>query len=635
MSTSFDELKSYKELDDINVTMCSLEFSVDKNILFYEQFESYFDKYARNIYNTYPIIHRNFTNAPDFLNGFWKLFDRFVNDAVNDTARYLFDKTDYPNANPSTIYKLIAKTKSYQYICTLYSKIADHYLVICRNHSAEVLVREIKKNCRGRFIGGGYGIEGTIKGAALAGTLNAAYGAAYSAVNFVGNISSEMNRISSEKGLIQDKFVVDLFTNCMINIVQSMPKIIYKAVVGGSIPSAGTSEEIFERMLREKPDGAERLQMYKQIFSTNPYDYRFYAQFFIDYGNNYRGRGGYVSGVVKHFECYEDFKSILCSTYVKECNKINKLGKPNEQLLLEMNQVVKRLHLDEDDEIYESVYTMKIESLDNLSLGKAIDDYRTIAGVRYATLEEATNVRNNMVYASTLVQKADPKDLESVNACIAKISALNIPTKDIFITQIKELYEEEQRKVAARKEAEAKLAEYKEYFNTHCSDLPFDDFSKDSYNTIKSALDDITAKYGDIADKEFVDKCKKYMDMYEEKQSQPIAVAICIIFGAISLVLTKKVWFARLIWKVLFLPILLVMDLGFVASCIWAISELIKLLIKKLNGKNKSVNNKESNQIPQDFSNELQETKSQEIIEDKKNNNEDQTKQKSGRIDFR
>ncbi len=635
MSTSFDELKAYKEFEDINVTMCSLKFKVDKNILFYEQFESYFDKYSRNICKTYPIIHRNFSNAPDFLDGFWTIFDRLINDAVNDTAKYLFEKTDYPDANPSTINKFIAKTKSYQYICTLYIKIAEHYLQICRNHSAEVLVREIKKNCRGRFIGGGYGIEGAIKGAALAGTLNAAYGAAYSAFNFVGNISSEMNRISSERGLIQDQFVVDVFTSCMISIIQCMPRIIYKAVVGGNRPSAGPSKELFEKMLHEKPDGAERLQMYKQMFSTNPYDYAFYAQFFIDYGNNYGNKGGYVSGAAKYFGCYEDFKSILCSTYVKECNKINKIGKSSEQLLLEMTQVLKRLHLDEDDEIYESIYTMKIESLDNLSLGKAIDDYRTIAGVRYATLEEATNVRNNMVYASTLVQKADPKDIESVNACIAKISSLNIPTKDIFINQIKELYENEQKKAIERKEAEAKLAEYNEYFKTHCNNLPFEDFSKDSYTLIKSVLDNITAKYGDIADKELVEQCKKYMDMYEEKQSQPIVLTICIIFGAISLVLTKKVWFARLIWKVLFLPILLVMDLGFVASCIWAISELIKFFIKKMSRKNKSVNNKESNQIPQNFSNQLQETKTQERIENKGNNSENQTKQKSGRIDFR
>ena len=110
MSTSFDELKAYKEFEDINVTMCSLKFKVDKNILFYEQFESYFDKYSRNICKTYPIIHRNFSNAPDFLDGFWTIFDRLINDAVNDTAKYLFEKTDYPDANPSTINKFIAKT---------------------------------------------------------------------------------------------------------------------------------------------------------------------------------------------------------------------------------------------------------------------------------------------------------------------------------------------------------------------------------------------------------------------------------------------------------------------------------------------------------------------------------------------
>ncbi len=57
----------------------------------------------------------------------------------------------------------------------------------------EAEYRNLRKDMRGRWQGGGFGLGGAIKGAITAGAMNMATGMAHSAVNAVGNAGSQMN----------------------------------------------------------------------------------------------------------------------------------------------------------------------------------------------------------------------------------------------------------------------------------------------------------------------------------------------------------------------------------------------------------------------------------------------------------
>lgn len=61
--------------------------------------------------------------------------------------------------------------------------------------------REMRKECRGRVVGGGFGLGGAIKGMAMAGAINAGTGLLHGSFNMVGNIFTSMSASSSRSSL--------------------------------------------------------------------------------------------------------------------------------------------------------------------------------------------------------------------------------------------------------------------------------------------------------------------------------------------------------------------------------------------------------------------------------------------------
>jgi len=82
-----------------------------------------------------------------------------------------------------------------------FEKISDrfHKLVLEEKALDEYRVR--RREGRGKWVGGGFGLQGAIKGAAMAGAINIASGAAHMVVNGIGKIFSAIGQ-SIEKGNI-------------------------------------------------------------------------------------------------------------------------------------------------------------------------------------------------------------------------------------------------------------------------------------------------------------------------------------------------------------------------------------------------------------------------------------------------
>ncbi len=92
-----------------------------------------------------------------------------------------------------------------EYWIPLFDKIDYQYNVICLGKEGAEYYRQFRKENRGRFVGGGFGLEGALKGIATAGALNLATGVAHSAFNFVGNIKDELKRSHQLRNLFGDE----------------------------------------------------------------------------------------------------------------------------------------------------------------------------------------------------------------------------------------------------------------------------------------------------------------------------------------------------------------------------------------------------------------------------------------------
>lgn len=89
----------------------------------------------------------------------------------------------------------------FKYWIPIFEDVDYKYNVICSGTEAAEYYRKIRKATRGRLVGGGFGLDGAIKGIATAGAINMMTGAAHSAFNFVGNIKSEWKKLQSIKEL--------------------------------------------------------------------------------------------------------------------------------------------------------------------------------------------------------------------------------------------------------------------------------------------------------------------------------------------------------------------------------------------------------------------------------------------------
>ena len=86
--------------------------------------------------------------------------------------------------------------------------------------------REARKSYRGRFIGGGFGLNGAIKGIATASILNASSGLIHSGVNAIGNSFDSIKSASKKNKLFSSveflSLCLDCLSDCIIRIMNSL-----------------------------------------------------------------------------------------------------------------------------------------------------------------------------------------------------------------------------------------------------------------------------------------------------------------------------------------------------------------------------------------------------------------------------
>lgn len=98
----------------------------------------------------------------------------------------------------------------------LYQSIYADYANLEKSASREIAQRERQKENRGRVVGGGFGLKGAVKGMMTAGAINAATGAAYSAVNGVGNAVTNLGLSIEKNFVIKDSAMRTNIENAII-----------------------------------------------------------------------------------------------------------------------------------------------------------------------------------------------------------------------------------------------------------------------------------------------------------------------------------------------------------------------------------------------------------------------------------
>lgn len=149
--------------------------------------------------------------------------------------------------------------------------------------------RQIRKETRGRWQGGGFGVKGAIKGAAKAGVLNSVTGAGHSIGNAIGNACSDYSTGQKIKEVFKNPELANLLFDAIQEDIESLVDIVVDIVRdNGRRVKCYTTEEINKGIsiynnynLITSMD--EKKEALKQCFKSNPYENAYYKLYIKEF----------------------------------------------------------------------------------------------------------------------------------------------------------------------------------------------------------------------------------------------------------------------------------------------------------------------------------------------------------------
>ncbi len=264
--------------------------------------------------------------------------------------------------------------------------------------------RRMRKDSRGRWVGGGFGMSGAVKGAMGAGMMNAASGIGHSAVNALGNIGSSI-AAANEKSKVYSYYKTELSdcSKCTVLCVQyALMEAMHRE--GGfdfetvSDEDAAKSRAMVNN-LRSVPE-ADQLSYLLQALELDPYNAQVYRLIWFDHGDE--------SGELK--EMSDDFHTGLndyiqnyCADFAddndrKHCYNYNSSKNPQKAALeyeADIQEALMKLKAfcDSHTVAYTDIKYYK-KYCDILNV--ADTQKRTVEGTVYATTEEADAMRQDI-----------------------------------------------------------------------------------------------------------------------------------------------------------------------------------------------------------------------------------------------
>ena len=176
--------------------------------------------------------------------------------------------------------------------------IREQYREINSQYDSEVRYRQSQKESRGLVTGGGFGLSGALKGMLTASAINMATGVAYDILNSVDNNKSLKNANSLKDSILHDKSIKNAFDDCLIMLISDINYIVYNEITeGADYFDLDKVDELYDKIISNKVNDEERMELYKQLFQEYPLDYKFYKSFI----NDYKDEHGDVENVANFF----------------------------------------------------------------------------------------------------------------------------------------------------------------------------------------------------------------------------------------------------------------------------------------------------------------------------------------------
>ena len=282
--------------------------------------------------------------------------------------------------------------------------------------------RRARKDSRGRWVGGGLGMSGAIKGAMGAGALNAISGAGHGIVNMFGNAFDSM-AASSQKSKVYDYYKSEL-ADCTKYTVWCVTDAFMKAMTaegGYAFRDISKDEEAKASAMMNNLRAIaknEKLSFLLEILRLDPYNKDVYREIWFDYGDP---NGDLVRMSVDFRTGLKEYISRYCEDFAEEndkryCGIYNNSDNPIKAAIFcedDIKEALSKLKafcdlhtISYTDTKYYKKYCDILSLVDKAK--------RTVEDVTYDTIEEAEAVRCDIDAFYAAFRKCDITDRDEI-----------------------------------------------------------------------------------------------------------------------------------------------------------------------------------------------------------------------------
>ena len=174
-----------------------------------------------------------------------------------------------------------------------FNKICDIYMDITLNEEQKKVYREQRKNSRGKWVGGGFGVKGALKGAAQAGAMNIASGLGHSVFNTIGNIGSSIKSSNQKNKIFNSKSTLDDLSDAIYNTIFDMHYSYMRILISNlhldidflNQNDIDEANIIFSNIKNRDIDLDEKIKLLKRIIELNPYNQSVYEYIIANFGD--------------------------------------------------------------------------------------------------------------------------------------------------------------------------------------------------------------------------------------------------------------------------------------------------------------------------------------------------------------
>ncbi|AXU73217.1 TPA: hypothetical protein ACG3P4_002829 [Clostridioides difficile] len=303
-----------------------------------------------------------------------------------------------------------------------YGIINDQYMNIVLDERQKEEYRQLRKNSRARWQGGGFGIQGAIKGATQAGAMNVVTGVAHSAFNMISKIGTSIKVNKQKSKIFNDPSTLDVLSEVIYLAILDIKYSYIKFLENNAGLQFGYIHEeeeeeanvILSNIKGRNLDEEEKINLIKGLIDLNPYMESLYT-YIVD---NFGDENMEVSKMASYFGFnIEPYKLSLVE------NKLINLETNTEEETI----LAKQLILKEVNRLGINSKVNGIEELDR-KLNQFDIEARTVDNILFETREDANLARIEKEKIDLILSKINMKIEEEVIRLKNDILSLKLKT---------------------------------------------------------------------------------------------------------------------------------------------------------------------------------------------------------------